>query len=301
MRYSFQRYLAAKKTVDDRALHPRLWDGLAQALARRHGEAEVRIAEAGAGIGTMLERMLERNLAPRAAYLGVDEQAANVRQAPRRLRRWARANGLQARSLRGGALELSGPGRAWTAHFEHADALASDAVRHGRADLVVAHAFLDLVDLERALARLLAWLAPGGLFYFTINYDGETIVQPAHPLDERVLQEYHRTMDERQRDGRPSGDSRTGRRLPAALQAAGAQVLDVAASDWVVYPRRGAYPEDEAYFLHDLVHTVEGALRGCSRLESGALREWVARRHQQVERGELIWIAHQLDVLGTVT
>lgn len=73
MRYSFQRYLAAKKTVDDRALHPRLWDGLTQALAARHGEAEVRILEAGAGVGTMLERMLERGLARRARYRGLDE------------------------------------------------------------------------------------------------------------------------------------------------------------------------------------------------------------------------------------
>ncbi len=57
--YSFLRYLRAKKTVDDRALNAGVWAQLAAHLGARD---DVRILEAGAGIGTMIERLIERRL-----------------------------------------------------------------------------------------------------------------------------------------------------------------------------------------------------------------------------------------------
>ena len=114
---------------------------------------------------------------------------------------------------------------------------------HGApADVLIANAVLDLVDVPAVLPGLLRLLVPGGVYWFTINYDGETIFEPGHPLDNQVMQAYHRDMDERVRYG-PAGDSRTGRRLFHHLRAAGAPALAAGSSDWVVSAGPdGSYP-----------------------------------------------------------
>ena len=69
--------------------------------------------------------------------------------------------------------------------------------------MLIANAVLDLVDVPAILPGLLRLLVPGGVYWFTINYDGESIFAPGHPHDDQVLQAYHRDMDERVRYGRP--------------------------------------------------------------------------------------------------
>jgi hypothetical protein len=39
-------------------------------------------------------------------------------------------------------------------------------------------------------------------------------------------------------------------------------------------------------------------LTGCPDLETHLLEQWLETRHRQVEEGRLIYIAHQMDVLG---
>ena len=196
------------------------------------------------------------------------------------------------------------PGQQAEICLQAADILqyAARSENRGSCDLLIAHAFLDLLDLPQALPALLGLLRPGGLFYFTLNFDGATLLEPAldPELDELIQALYHRSMDERRVEGRPSGDSRTGRRLFQALQRCGAQVLAAGASDWVVFPTSGGYPGDEAYFLHFILHTIEGALQGSPALDAGALSRWAGERRAQVERGELVYIAHQLDFAGRV-
>ncbi len=156
------------------------------------------------------------------------------------------------------------------------------------------------MDLETALPRLLALLKPGGCFYFTLNFDGATIfLPPIDPdLDALIETLYHQTMDERRVVGNPSGSSRTGRLLLSTLPKFGGRLLAAGSSDWVVFPGPAGYPQDEAYFLHYLVHTVEEALRGHPLLKEASLQEWTTLRHQQIEPGELTYIAHQLDFFG---
>ena len=170
-------------------------------------------------------------------------------------------------------------------------------------DLVVAHAFLDLMDVPSTLPAIFSLLRPGGSFYFTINFDGLTVLEPAidNVLDERVLSLYHRTMDERVTRSKPSGDSRTGRNLFRRIQEAGGQVIAAGPSDWVVFPQPDGYPEDEAYFLHFIVHTIHQALRGRPELEPERFEAWIAERHAQIERRELVYLAHQLDFVGIRT
>jgi hypothetical protein len=143
-------------------------------------------------------------------------------------------------------------------------------------------------------------LVPGGVYWFTINYDGESIFVPGHPHDDQVMQAYHRDMDERVRYGRPAGESRTGRHLFHHLRAAGAPALAAGSSDWVVSAGPdGSYPGDEAYFLRSILSTIQDALRTRQDwLEPADLADWLAVRHRQLAAGELVYIAHQLDFAG---
>jgi SAM-dependent methyltransferase len=298
-RYSFARYLRAKATVDDRSLNAHVWDTLQHALDVRGEDGGARVVELGSGIGTMVERLLKRRLLHRFTYRGVEAQPALARLATRRLSAWGRKHGYSV-DRRPDGLVLQRETEQARLAFPAADALQLARRQRRTADLLMAHAFLDLLDLPTALPPLLGMLRPGGLFYFTLNFDGVTAFAPSidPALDDAIERLYHRTMDERLVAGRRSGDSRTGRHLLAELQTVDAQVLAAGASDWVVVPVNGRYPDDEAYFLHFILHTVDRALRRHSELDPRRFARWIERRHAQVERGELVYIAHQLDVVG---
>ncbi len=252
----------------------------------------VRILEVGCGIGTMLDRLFargfekpqpfERDDSPAFTYTGLDSEPENIAHARDR---FSLPSSLHLPPI----------------SFLHADFFSLPAtLALSSFDLLIAHAVLDLFALPRALPLLFSTLRPGGIFYFTLNFDGETIFQPEHPLDPLILTLYHRSMDERLTDGQPSGDSRTGRHLFGHLQAAGAEILAAGSSDWVVFPGPQGYPGDEAYFLHHILHFFEQSLTGHPDLTAGDLTDWLTTRHAQVERGELIYLAHQLDFVGRV-
>jgi SAM-dependent methyltransferase len=303
--YSFTRYLAAKKRVDDRALNLRVWQTLVQSLTAAAGGEPLRVLEVGAGIGTMLERALAWGLLARADYTGIDQDPGNVAYAHDRLPRWGEEQGYQV-SSNPGSWRFEKGNQSVTARLQQAnlyDFLERETqAESGRQtwDLLIAHAFLDLVDVPSTLPALFELLAPGGLFYFTLNFDGATLLEPPidPPFDERIQLLYHQTMDDRIIAGQRSGDSRTGRRLFAHLKAAGAEILAAGSSDWVVFSGADGYVEDEAYFLHFIVHTLQQALQGHFGLDPEQFEKWIALRHAQIERRELVYIAHQLDIVG---
>ena len=169
-------------------------------------------------------------------------------------------------------------------------------------DVLIAHAFLDLVDIPAALPKLFSLLKPGGLFYFSINFDGATILQPTidSVLDGRIETLYHQTMDNRLINSQPSGDSQSGRHMFAHLQQAGATILAAGSSDWVVFANESNYPADEKYFLHFIVETMRQALTKHPDLDQVTFNEWITQRKAQIEAGKLVYIAHQLDFLGRV-
>lgn len=298
--FSFQRYLSSKKSVDDRALNRQVLEALASRLSQEPGH--LRVLEIGAGIGTMLERLLAWKLHTRLDYTGIDAQPENIAAAWVRLPIWAASQGYQVSGPDSGKIELVRMEERIQVQFETADLFefANRPPAQPQWDLQIAHAFLDLMDIPATLPRLFGLLQPGGLFYYTINFDGITTFEPAIDPDFDALVEslYHQTMDRRVTDGRLSGDSRAGRHLFSHLQAAGASLLAAGASDWVVYPQSGQYPHDEAYFLHFIVHTLHTALANHPELDLRRFERWVAIRHEQIERGELIYIAHQMDFAG---
>jgi SAM-dependent methyltransferase len=296
---SFQRYLSSKRTVDDRALNRLVWKTLEDRLASMEGNPMLRVLDLGGGVGTMFKRMVEWGLLANAEYTLLDELTENIQSAQSSIQAWARRQRLEC-IVEGDQVVLSAPGTLLI--FETVAAEMSAYLRAGdgkRWDLLVAHAFLDLIDVPASLPMLRDALRPGGLMYLSINYDGLTAFEPVidPSIDERIIALYHRTMDERVTAGRVSGDSRTGRKMFTWLREAGLRILEAGSSDWTVFPRDGSYQADEAYFLRFILSFFSQSLKGNPELENKELSEWLVEREKQIVRGELVFMAHQYDFL----
>src|ERR1700678_1431535 len=292
MTSGYARYLAAKITVDDRALNRHVLDELRRLMPA----GAPRVLEVGAGLGTMVARLMDWGVVGTGEYILLDTERELLTQSRQWLRDWAAARGLRSDLLPDG-LQIGD----LRVRLVHAELGGSRETGHGAlADVLIANAVLDLVDVPAILPGLLRLLVPGGVYWFTINYDGESIFAPGHPHDDQVMQAYHRDMDERVRYGRPAGDSRTGRRLCHHLRAAGVPALAAGSSDWVVSAGPdGNYPADEAYFLRSILNTIQNALRTRpDRVEPADLADWLAVRGRQLAAGELVYLAHQLDFVG---
>ena len=289
MDYSFPRYLLSKQTVDDRALNK----DVVHALGVNWPTGRVSIVEVGAGIGTMLKRLVEWDILCTGEYVLVDEQDENSAYAREWLPQWAAEAGLSLERIERDRWQLCDQTRDIQIRFECADVFEFVQTNKTPADILIAHAFLDLLPMPESLEKL--FTLTKGLAWLTINFDGMSALQPVidRALDEQIERLYHATMDKRP----TGGESRMGRNLFEYLRSMDAEILAAGTSDWVVYARDGKYPTDEKYFLQFILHFFENSLMGCDELEAGAFEGWLAKRHEQIERGELVYIAHQMDFL----
>jgi SAM-dependent methyltransferase len=301
----FVRYLSSKKSVDDRALNKYVRETLAAALPKSSPANRLSVLELGAGIGTMIERLVDWKLLTFAEYTAVDSDAVSVGESRRQLARWAAAGGFgfSPRS-KNTTLIRTQEGEIWVKFMQTDVYRFLSGENSGRQwDLGIAHAFMDLIDIDDVLRQFCNFIRPGGLLYLTLNYDGETIFLPeSNPaLDRLILQLYNQSMDERMTDGRKTGGCHTGRNLFGRLQAVDAAVLAAGGSDWIVLPESGGYPADEPYFLHFILDTIHSELKGHPALDQHAFESWIQTRHDQVESAELIFIAKNLDLLLQVS
>ena len=290
------RYLAAKKSIDDLALNHHVWNTLQQALPYSTGSEPVKILEVGAGIGTMLERLVDRGLLTGpSSYLATDMDSGQLSVARKYLSQWAKKHG-HSLSWAGDVGQLKTAGADITLNFESAtvEELADRAGSLGPFHLIIAHAVLDLVDFSVVLPQLLSRLTNGGLAYFTCNFDGETIFLPPYEGEEAFIRRYHNSME-----ARLSGASHTGRRLLTFLQGSSFEVLAAGSSDWVIHPRKTGYSPDENFFLHAIVATVERQLAKEQNppWALANLANWAHLRHHQIETDKLSFIARHLDLL----
>jgi hypothetical protein len=290
--HSFPHYLLAKQSVDDRALNKTVIDALKANLPAE----PIAIIEVGAGIGTMLTRLLRWGLVAKTNYILVDEMAGNIAAAREWIPLWAVEAGLSVERIEQDLLRVFDQTRDARIQFECADVF--DFIKRNRApaDLLIAHAFLDLLPIPESMPKLLSLTK--NLAWLTINFDGVTSLEPLidAALDERIERLYHATMDARA----TGGDSRAGRHLFSHLRKAGAEVLAAGASDWVVHAVNGKYPADEEYFLNFILHFFEESLTGHGELNAADFSNWLKERRAQIERSELVYIAHQMDFLAKI-
>ena len=279
---SFARYLEAKRTVDDRALNVRVWDRLRTELLvfQEDRTSPLNVLEIGGGVGTMVERLRYAAMLGPCEYTLLDSDPEMI-------------DAAEIRLTRSPEMDI---------HFEIADAFEylADPGQQGSRDLIVANAVLDLTDLNQSLPVLMNALKPGGLLYSSINYDGMTTFAPAIDewLDTQIERLYNRSMNKRRSDGTEPIGSRCGRELIPALREFGAQVLEAGSSDWVVFADHNGYHADEEYFLRHILGFVEDELVGHVELDRESFASWLAKRYFQVRTGELVYIAHQIDVLA---
>lgn len=272
--FSYPRYLESKRSVDDRALNRSVFESLRGALDRRGSAEPLRVLEIGGGTGTMVRRLVDwhvlgKNGLAEAQYTLVDRDGDALAALP-------------SRSLEG--IDLQPVESDIARYLETTDS---------EFDLVIAHAVLDLIELETFLPLLWRRCAPHSHFWFTINFDGESVFLPPLDADEDIWKAYHDSMNRR------PGSSRAGQTLFGALAESGARIESAGSSDWVVHPTDGEYPHEERYFLHHIIHTIDSELRGHAPIAEDAFEAWVTRRHAQATASQLIYIAHQLDFFGT--
>jgi hypothetical protein len=290
MQYSFPHYLLSKQSVDNRALNKDVLSALKMHLPQQ----PIRIIEVGAGIGTMLRRLMRWEIVHKAEYVIVDEMAENIEYASGWINVWAEESGLSVERSGKDRLRVYDDSHDVQIQLEQADAFDFVQKNQQPADLLIAHAFLDLLPMPESLQELMT--LTNNLAWLTINFDGVTTFEPTVDTELEALIErlYHETMDTR-----PSGgDSKSGRHLFGHLQSVGAKILAAGASDWVVYPTDGKYTDDESYFLKFILHFFEESLTGRVELNADVFDSWLSERRSQIDRGELVCIVHQMDFLA---
>lgn len=272
MDHADPRYLLAKRAVDERA-----FASAVQEAVRSRLPPAPRILEVGCGVGTTVPRLLEWGLET-FTYRGVDLDERAIAFARDTIMKELRREGLAAESTATGF-------RTADATVEFAVADAFDSLRTAPpADLIVAQAFLDLVPIEPAIEAIEGALAPGGIAYLPITFDGGTLFAPSHPDDEAVQRAYHAAIDET--EGR---DSRAGRRLLVHLERRPGTLLAARSADWIVRPAAQGYPRDERYFLERILSFVRSAVEP-------DFEDWLETRARQLAAGELVYVAHQYDL-----
>ena len=258
--------------------------------------------EVGAGIGTMLERLTRWQILPDVCYLAIDLDPANIKEARRLLPIWSSAMGLEmTETPSGGELSAKDGSRHIAVDFDAIDIYdwIAGQGENKPVDLLIAHAFMDLVDASRALAALRSVVKKDGLLYLTSNFDGITILEPpsiphwtgiSSPFIMTAWISVWSTACFRA-TAKPAAVF-----FPACLNRA-FRLLAAGSSDWVVFPAAGRYPGDEAYFLHYIIGLIETTLKHHASLEAGSFRRWIAERRSQIEQGKVVLIVHQLDFL----
>lgn len=294
------RYLAAKSVVDARAVNREVRQAAAAALRRLAreggGETPFRVLEVGAGAGHALPRWLNL-LAPFPAveFTATDPSGALLAAHREAVAAWAREHRHRADDANGGALRIEAGGRNLVFRFERAAAPGGlDRFPSGAFDLLAAQSVWDLTPPGSALAVGRRLLRPGGLFYSVLTFCGETGFEPRLPLDEVVLDRYHRSIEAR------GGDPGAGTRLAADMERrAGADftILASGKSDWRVPAEAGETSDEERVFLSAVLDFIENEVAGDPEIPGAA--DWLAARRRALAAGGLRYRAANRDLAAT--
>lgn len=277
--YTVRRFLDAVRTVDDRALSPRVLDHIAQRLSDID---EPRVIEIGAGIGAMPIRLVTRGILPDGTrYTGIEKDPELAAVARDQL------TGHHA-TPRTDGIDLHGNDRTISVTIEAGDGY--EAIERSTWDLIIVNAVPPDRDTTALVEDLTAQTTPTGACYVPVAYDGVTEFVPEHPHDEAVVAAYHATLTD---DG---GWPHLGRTLIDAVQATTARLIAVAGADRIIQPTNEGYPNNEGDVLHHTINAIE-AITPEADIPPDRLDTWVTHRRNHVDQGELTYIAHGLDVL----
>jgi SAM-dependent methyltransferase len=290
---SWADFLAAKYALDERSLNPSV------AGAWLRGLQEVPFLECldvGAGTGATVLRMLEwRNSRP---------WCLTLLECDRDLIEHARMATLQRLTERGhrpvwrGERLESEDGR-FVVRFVAGE--LESYCPQARFDAIVAHAVMDLVSLDAALARFARWLRPEGYLYAAINYDGATEFGPPYQdaaFESELVACYDASMEARKRNGESTGGARCGERLQALLPRYGFDIVCAGRSDWHIRPTGGRYPDRDEACLTVLIGLIAKEAMAADRFDAGAIARWREDRLRRIETRQLEMRVRNRDVLA---
>ena len=296
MSSAFADYLDAKYPLDERSLNRDVRAVFESAL-RSH--AAVRVLDIGCGSGASLCRLLQAGLNGRVELTGVDRDPELLQLArSRAVHDLEMADFELSRSTE--VIQARRNREAITLRFEAADLAGYEPEQPGTHDAVIAQALMDLLPVQSMVERIRGWLAPAGLFYASLNYDGGTVLFPAHPKGEfeaALLGAYDASMA-RSVGGLPCGGAHAGRRLHAALTEAGFDILALGSSDWNITPYCGAYRDADEACLAALLDMIHGEGQRSGRFEPQQLDGWLSQRRTQLAQRKLGLIIHQIDLVA---
>jgi SAM-dependent methyltransferase len=307
MRPAFEpAWLAARRPFDEAALDRGAVLTIRRWADGRHSADPVRVVDLGSGIGAGLQRAL-RWLGDRASLaftVDSDRVLLAAAQAAWRDDSWTVHPTDESRDQGCAPYTVFRNGQRTIITPLVADALAPLDVAGGPSDasidLVLAHAFADLVPLDRLATRIHALLRPGGLAHLALTYDGETAFEPTDDarLEARVIAAYHRHMDRPRAEFECYGGSTAGRRLGSALEAAGLRIVRAAPSIWRVHAGRG----DTAAAREVLARMIRFVADSVIDLDGSwatQIGRWESSRWKALGTGELSLRVRHVDVLAT--
>jgi SAM-dependent methyltransferase len=294
--FNYPDYLSAKKYIDDVSLNQDVWLAVSEwTKNRQHNMQPLRILEIGAGIGTMIERLLETGLLRECVYSAIELEPAFRDLAFERLASWSDSNNYSLKEITSEKRILTRNENRIEIEWLTGDILKmQDSLINNSYDLLLGHAIVDLLPVPVCMPGLLACLTPGGAYYFSLNFAGQTIFLPAHPSDQIIADSYHQDMDKRfpGLDWRPS---QTGLSLGAWLNAEGHTLIVDGPSDWYL-PVEFLKKDINLLFIANILDTIANALKGLPELN-----EWLETRRRQLDAGDLKLIVTNRDCFGTVS
>ncbi|MGD7037215.1 class I SAM-dependent methyltransferase [Methylotuvimicrobium buryatense] len=293
---AFAQFLQAKYALDQRSLNPAVWRHFLNELSGRN---PLELLDVGTGTGAMLRRILQHSDRSAMRLTGLDIESGLLGIAETEIATVLRDKGFAVEKAAG---LLSAERGADRIEFQCiCTPLSEFQPASNRYDVITAHAFMDLVPLLQTLSCFHAGLKPGGLFYATINYDGETVVFPPYPdseFEDALLQTYDASMEARRLNGSETGGAKCGRRLYGELLNAGFEIVSYGGSDWNITPEDGTYRDDDQAVLERLLGWIYSEGRRDSAIAREKLDRWLECRRQQRQERTLGIIVHQIDILA---
>lgn len=285
----FADFLDAKLALDERSLDPAVNSALRQRLAAMPALSAL---DVGSGSGASIARMQRWRPSGGWSLTALDRDPGLLERAC-----------ATARRVLPGSISMGDEVHCHRAGIR-VDFVACELAAYRPAhpfDLILAHAFLDLVPLAPALTAFGRWLRPDGLVYATINCDGAPELAPRYEdaaFESALLACYARSMEARRVNGLATGGAQCGRRLLECLPRLGFSVLAAGRSDWRIGASEGVYPDRDDDCLYALIELVckEGRLSGA--LDASALRRWHERRVHDVQACRLEMRVPNVDVLA---
>ncbi len=297
MPIAFVDDLNAKYALDSRSLNPLAYQTL---LTELRGQPSLRWLDLGTGTGAMIHRLVSELPAPVIDILGIDNNHQVLAKALPTTRQRFKDQGYTVVQS-DPSIQAHSDSQSLSLQFVCQDLLSAANDSAQSLDLITTHAFMDVVPLKQTVAVIADRLVDGGLFYSTLNYDGETTLFPLYQdakFEQKILAHYDQTMENRRVTGQPTGGAQSGRKLITALQQNDFDVITYGSSDWNLTPLRGGYQDQDQICILALIDMIHGEAKNHIELNSEKLAQWYQDRAQRVQDQQLGMIVHQLDILA---